>query len=248
MDDLWGNAWNEPVKTETTEVKKGHTEDSWASSNTSANLNIPTWTTNTVRWDDHSVSKSPTWVGSASAFSSTIDDGWGASTLEGVNETQEREEVAPTPLKSPTLGSSMGEGDLKEAETKTQSPPESPVVQTAAHESISTPVPPSPERFDTFSRNQPITVATPNEWAPAVTSPVATDGDWSSPWGGAVAEPELQAHVTTARQPEDPVDDWERAALEKKLRDTKMVRPRHKPEDDMLILSPLSSLLSLCPL
>ena len=223
MDDLWGNAWNEPVKTETPEVKKGHAEDSWASSNTSADLNIPSWTTNTARWDDHSVSNSSTWVGSASTFSSTIDDGWGASTLEGVNETQGREEVAPTPPKSLTLG----EGDLKEAETKAESPPESPVVQTAALESISTPAPPSPERFDTFARTQSITVATTNEWAPAVTSPVATDGDWSSPWGGAVAEPELQAHVTTARQPEGSVDDWERAALEKKLRDTKMVRPHH---------------------
>ena len=246
MDDLWGNAWNEPVKTEATEVKKGHAEDRWASSNTNADLNVPSWTTSAARWDDHSASTSSTWVGSA--FSSSIEDGWGASTLDGVNESQEPEEPAPAPPKSPTLGPSMAEGDLKEAETTTGSPPESPVVQTAAYESISTPIPPSPEQLDTFSPSQSIEVATPNEWAPAVTSPVPTDTDWSSPWGGAVAEPELQAHVTTAKQPEGPVDDWERAAMEKKLRDTKMVRPYHKPEDDTLILSPLSSLLRLCPL
>jgi hypothetical protein len=232
MDDLWGNAWNEPVKTETTDVKKGHAEDSWASPKTNVDLNIPSWTTNTGRWDDHSISTSSTWDGGA--FSSSIDDGWGASTLEGVNETREQDEVASTPLKSPALGSSMDEGDLKEAETKTGSPPESPLVQTAAHESISTPISPSPERFDTFSRNQSIAVATPNEWAPAVTSPVATDADWGSPWGGAVAVPELQSHTTAAKQPEGPVDDWERAAQEKKLRDTKMVSPQHMPEDDAL--------------
>ena len=223
MDDLWGNAWNEPVKTETTEVKKGHAEDGWASSNANADLNIPSWTTNTAGWDDHSTSTSSTWVGSA--FSGSINDGWNASTLEGVNERQEPEEVAPTPLKSPTLGPSITEGDSKEAETTTESPPESPAVQTAAYESISTPIPPSPERLDTFSQNQSIAVAPSNEWAPAVTSPVATDTDWSSPWGGAVAEPGLQAHTTTVRQPEGPVDDWERAAQEKQLRDTKMVRP-----------------------
>ena len=235
MDDLWGNAWNEPVKTEATEVKKGHAEDSWASPNTNAALNIPSWTTTTARWDGHSASTSSTWAGSA--FSSSIDDGWGASTLEGVNETREPEEVVPTPLKSPILGSSMGGGDLKEAETKTVSPPESPVVQTTADESISTPKSPSPERFDTFSRNQSTTVATPSEWAPSVTSPVATDADWSSPWGGAVAEPELQSHETAANRPEGPVDDWERAAQEKSLRDTKMVSPHDVPEDDPLILS-----------
>jgi len=236
MDDLWGNAWNEPVKTETAEVKKGHAEDSWGSSNTNAALNIPSWTTNTVRWDDHSVSTNSTWAGSA--FSTSIDDGWGASTLEGVDETREPDEEVPTPLESPILGSPMGEGDLKEAETKTESPPESPVVQTAAHESISTPNPPPPERFDAFLRSQPTTVATPSEWTPAVTSPVATDADWSSPWGGAVAEPEVQSHMTAAKQPEGPVDDWERAAQEKRLRDTKMVNPHRVPEDDALILSP----------
>lgn len=235
MDDLWGNAWNEPVKTEATEVKKGHAEDSWASSNTNAALNVPSWTTTTVRWDDHSASTSSTWAGSA--FSSSIDDGWGASTLEGVNETREPEEVVPTPLKSPILVSSMGEGDLEEAETKTVSPPESPVVQTAAHESISTPKSPSPERFDTPSLNQSITVATTSEWAPSVTSPVAIDTDWSSPWGGAVAELEIQSHKPAAKQPEGPVDDWERAAQEKSLRDTKMVSRHHVLEDDPLILS-----------
>jgi hypothetical protein len=245
MDDLWGNAWNEPVKTETTEVKKGHAEDSWASSNTNVALNIPSWTTNTVGWDDHSASTDSTWVGNA--FSSSVHDGWGASSLKGVNETREPEEVVPTPLKSPIVGSSMGEGDLKEAETKAESPPESPVAQTAAHESISTPKPPSPERHDTLSRHQSIAVATPSEWAPDVTSPDAIDADWSSPWGAAVAEPEIQS-MAAARQPEAPVDDWEKAAQEQRLRDTKMVRPHHMPEEDALILSPLSSLLSLCPL
>jgi len=246
MDDLWGNAWNEPVKTEKTEVKKGHAEDNWASPKANIDLNTPSWTTNAVRWDDHPISTSSTWV--EGTFPSSIYDGWGASTHEGVNETREQVEVAPTPLKSPILAPPICEGDLKEAETKTELPPESPVVETAAHESISTPIPPSPERFDTFPRNQSMTGATLNEWAPAVTSPVAADGDWGSPWGGAVAEPELQSRMAAEKQPKGPVDDWERATQERKLRDTRMVSPHRIPEDDALILSQLSSPLMLCPL
>jgi len=248
MDDLWGNAWNESVKTETTDVKKGHVEDSWASPNTNVDLNIPSWSTNTVRWNDHSTSTSSTWAGSG--FSSSIDDGWGASTLEGVNETREQGGVAPTPPKSPVLGTSIDEGGAREAKTKPGSPPESPVAQATEHESVSIPIPSSPERFDTSSPSPSITIANPNEWVPAVTSPVATDADadWGSPWGGAVAEPELQSHMTAARRSEGPVDEWERVAQEKRIRDTKMVSPYHMPTGGALTLPPLSSLLRSCPL
>jgi len=246
MDDLWGNAWNEPVKTKTTQVKESHVEDSWESPNTNVDLNIPSWTTNTVRWESHSISTSSNWGGSG--FSSSIDDGWGASTLEGVNETREQDDVARTPPKSPVLGSSIDEVDAKEADAETGSPPESPVAQIAADESVSTPRPPSPERLDILSPNNSITVATSDEWAPALASPVAPDADWGSPWGGAVAEPELQSYMTTAKQSDGPVDEWERAAQEKQRRDIKMVSPHHMPEDDAFTLSPLSSLLRSCPL
>ena len=246
MDDLWGNAWNEPVKTETTDVKKDHAEDSWASPNTNAGLNIPSWTTSTVRWDDHSISTSSTWLGNG--LSSSVDDGWGASPPEDVNETREQDEVASTPLKSPVLESTIDEGYAKEADTKTLSPPESPVVQTAAHEAVSTPIPPSSERFGTSSPNHSLTVATPKEWAPVVTSPVATNTDWVSPWGGAVAGPELQSHTTASNQSEGPVDEWERAAQEKQIRDTKMVSPYRMPENKMQTLSLFTSLLRSWPL
>lgn len=244
MDDLWGNAWNEPVKTKTTEVKKNHAEDSWESPNTSVDLNIPSWTTNTVRWDSHSISTSSTWAGGG--FSSSIDDGWGTSALEGVNETREQDEIALTPPKSPVSGPPIDEVDVREADTKPDSSPGSPVAQTATHESASTPRPPSPERLDMLPPNNPITVAPSDEWAPSLTSPVAPSADWGSPWGGAVAEPELQSHVTAAKQSDGPVDEWERAAQEKKMRDIKMVSRYHIPGDDALILSPLSSLLKSC--
>jgi hypothetical protein len=232
MDDLWGNAWNEPVNRETTEVKKNRAENSWASPKTNVDLNIPSWTTNAVQWSDHSSSTSSTWVGSG--FSSSIDDGWGASTLESVDETQEEDKVAPTPLKSPVLGSPISREDAGETDTRTESPPKSSIVQPAAHESVSTPIPPSPKRFDTFSPNHSVIIATSNEWGPSVTSPVATDADWSSPWGGVVGEPERQSHMTTVKQPEGPVDEWEMAAQVKIMRDTKMVSPHGIPEGEVL--------------
>lgn len=228
MDDLYNNAWGDPVNPETASTSFGSSQPSWTSPKLSHDLHddesdlaAPSWSTGTgIKWnepseDDHGFAWSHTepdlaWT---SSTYETIQIGKLQSTHaleEPSSPDADEREIEVTPHQSPRLDQEplrVQEETTPREEFKSPSkPPISPVQSPTPSRS------PSPDGFGTFTSGF---VAADDAVSPDPAFQLGDDS-WGSAWAGDVgSEAEEKAEVE---------DEWDVAKRRKEQQDRVVVR------------------------
>lgn len=208
MDDPWGNAWGDPPETKS--IENNVKDHGWRVT-ASVDLGMPSWAKAVPRWEPEPTQDASIWQPAGLDVPAELDVGWGSSTLEGVED--ELDLATPLAEAGPAPDDPLQIADPPVLEIVEEELPRAPTPVISHPRS-------SPARLhdvDTTSFD-----AVPSNSSAEWISPplVAEDDAWGSPWG-AVPPSSVES---VSKTPEPPLDEWEKAVVHKKIRDTRLVR------------------------